>query len=485
MKSLTLAAALLVLHSSAIFAAAPALGIETFEAPPFKVFTDLEESPSSQTHLKASLSDSGRNGHALRLEYSVPKNRELGYQYAGASYPLRGKALTGYKAISFWARMVSGQAPPFRLQIRAGDPEINNFVFVSLSGLGREWRQFSVPLRKFNRLSPEMLAHPHELAFVVMRGEGTIEIDDAALESRADEAAVPAFPKRGPDLPRGLAAWCYQDMRLNAATIKAANAQAPEAWKIRYAFVWGGDLDFDDGQAHLALDFSLARQLAAELKGEHVMVFPMVDGTSFAAEGLSPADWRRLGRELANAIDAEPTLAGLHFDIEPHTDDLHWLFAEVKSHSSKPLSAAVGAWSPESFRYVDFLVLMGYDLATNPKAYEKAAGPFVERFMADAAAAGGRAMIGLPFIATHREFEARKESAISAPQPNGYSMLQYVDAGLRATKKAVQGRDAAFMGFSIWALHPQEGLHGRQDKAWFYPTQLSESLWARLRDPLR
>lgn len=265
-----------------------------------------------------------------------------------------------------------------------------------------------------------------------------------------------------------------------ARSIAGFNAKASGGRKIRYAFAWGGEVSFRGGRPALKLNLEHPLRLSELLKGQGVQVFAVVDGVSFGSEFVKDRDWDRAGLELARAVDGEPGLAGLHLDLEPHSGDLHAFYAAFKRHSPKPLSAAMGEWGEDTFRYLDLPVLMGYDLAKTPEEFRKAAVRLYGRFMTDVRAAHATALIGIPAIATHMEYEGISDTADGPVTPTGYRMADFIERALEAVHETAPREDPACLGVSIWAFSTPGGLHNAGDTQWFHPTDIPDSLLMRL-----
>ncbi len=381
--------------------------IHDFEKGLPEIFSDHEEFSVSKNAVQVSTIAAGHQGQGMRLDYSVKAYPKQAWQYAGASFSMKGLSLKGMRRVSFWARLTQGQAPQLKVQITSLDPLIRQGVPVNLSGLGKDWVHFEVSLEKFNRLDDDAWGRLKDLALVVTLNQGSIEIDDLRADQVPVQQTRVPVPARSPrELPKGLGVWCYGDMTINAKAITDYNKTAPRDRRLVYVFAWAGDFSASTGKPTYKPDFTAAKKLAKLINDPQVLVFATVDGVSQGCELPSDADWDKVGKALATNIDAEPSLAGLHLDIEPHTDDVHKFFAAIKRHTRKPLSAAVGAWSKDTFLYVDQLCLMGYDLESTPKAFGVTATRTYGRFMADARAAGGKALLGVPAIATHAEYES-------------------------------------------------------------------------------
>lgn len=452
-----------------------------FGRTPGEYFSDKEEWPASTNRASGALVDGDGAGKALRLAYDVREIPELGYQYAGVSFPLDGASLRGYEAIAFDVRLLGGKPPRIRAELSAGHPKARQGVGLDMSDLGPAWTRFRIPVRRFTKFAAEGAVQPDSLALVVVGHKGEVEIRPLAAE-RADEGFQPLrWPVRDrASLPKGNGAWCYEDMGRAARSIAAFNARASANHKIRYAFAWGGELSVRGGRPVLNLDLKHPLKLSELLKGSEVRVFAIVDGVSFGSEFVKDRDWDRTGLELARAVDAEAGLAGLHLDIEPHSDDLHALYAAFKRHSPKPLSAAMGEWGEDTFRCLDLPVLMGYDLAKTPAEFRKAASGLYGRFMTDVRAAHATALIGIPAIATHMEYEGVSDTEDGPIRPTGHRMADFVGRALEAMREAAPGEDPACLGASIWALSTPGGLHNAGDTQWFHPTDIPDSLLMRL-----
>ena len=95
-------------------------------------------------------------------------------------------------------------------------------------------------------------------------------------------------------------------------------------------------------------------------------------------------------------------------------------------------------------------------------------------------------MIGVPAIATHMEFESVKDSANEQPEPGGHTMAEFMQSAIAAVRLSTIGQesDPSFLGLSIWALHPEGGLHGPADTKWYYPSIIGQEMWNLLATPV-
>jgi hypothetical protein len=459
----------------------PLLDIDSTPAP--RPFSDRDETPGSPSTVAAEF-EGDAQGRRLATRFRVADPG-----YGGVALAIPATDLTRFAALSFRMRVTEGSPPDLTLQwADAHQARKKAAISAFTREVGRDWTRVLVPLSLFTQHPTPAVSNATELAFILEPGAGAFELDGLALLAVAPPG-LPTGPAREPyparsraPLPHGLAAWCYGDPAPTIEAVRRHNAHAPPERRIRYLFPLAGSLWFNpDGTAGLHWDpahtFALADALGAE-----VQVHPMVDGLSRGAHRLDARAWDDVGRRLADAVNADARLAGLHLDIEPHEDVLYRLFARTKAHTRKPVSAAVGIWSEDTFRYTDFAAFMSYDWATDPADFARLARERVPRFLRDAAAGGGRAFVGVPAIATHLEYEATASRADGPREASGHRMADYVDAllsGVRAADPAA--REAALLGISIWAFHPPGGLHGPRDTKWYFPTGIDDATWTRLR----
>jgi hypothetical protein len=335
------------------------------------------------------------------------------------------------------------------------------------------------------RFSPEVLQTVTETAVIFLGGQGAIALDELQLKgsgtAMALEEVVLPVPERSPaPLPNGYGAWSYGDPDYTIERVRRYNASTDKPKRIRYLFPYIGSLSFQ-GPERYALSWHPEKALPLAEALEDVMVLPMVDGLSRAAELLTEETWEALCRELAAKVDAESAFYGLHLDIEPHADVLYRLFAGLMEETDKPITIATGHSTPATFKYADMVVLMGYDWAAEPKAFEEAARERIGVFLKHARQGGGKAMVGVPAIATHREFESTAVSPTAERTPTGHSMTDYLGGSAQAVHAALETDATPYVGIAVWAFHPEEGLHGSRDTVWYYPTEIDDESWDKIR----
>jgi hypothetical protein len=448
------------------------------------IFSDADELPSSPTLIQGTPFQG--LGSGMRLQFKVPKGRH----YAGVALPMAGKNLEGYGGATFWARR-SGPGR-LRMSFQVKDTRLMRH-FASLDGLfsklGPDWREFRISFDEFRTGYGSVLASVEDLAFIVNEGEGSLELDAFALDpplpsERVVHSAMLMPPKKSEtDFPAGRAAWCFfWDEDDILGQVAAINAGLPEPKKLKYLFARAGRMPIAPFLgATMDGDLKRVRRLAQKApQGLHVL--PFVDGSSLGAAQLSDAEWDALGRTLGAIAESQPKFFGLHLEFEPHTPQMHKLFAAVKRYTRKPLTVAVGAWDADTFRFSDLVVLMNYDVHSDPALFAQRSEPRIRAFLADAKAAGGRVMVGLPFMATHHEFEATAATADGAKTPSGHLQAEYTRAGLSVLKSAGAEREKSFMGVCIWALHPEGGLFSPSDTQIYFPSRMPAAATALLRD---
>ena len=173
----------------------------------------------------------------------------------------------------------------------------------------------------------------------------------------------------------------------------------------------------------------------------------------------------------------------MHFDLEPHDPFTYVIFAALREATAKPITAAVESIDDHLFSYLDMTVLMAYDLAATPEKYEPIAEKRISRFLALAEKTHGRAMIGVPAIATHHEMEASGTSLDGPQDKTGYRMADFVRDAFKLTDRTLQsGPHPAFVGYGVWAIHEPEAVHDPSEARYFFPGHVSAEVWTLLRE---
>ena len=453
------------------------------------IFSDRDEIEGSTTEVRRRRSEEVHSKH-LEFVYSIGRKGDSANRaYGGFAIFHETLNALDYGVVSFRTRLVEGEFPETHLQWSDADGTRRKIsIDPFLDDVSSDWTRVRVPMSVFSRYESTAVSEAVELAFIFRNGKGVLQFDDIVLEVLAPDMdgfsveKVP-YPKRTDvHLPNGVGAWCYGDPEITISAVTEYNVTAPAERKIRYLFPWAGSVSFtDNGKALLVHELENALAIAQAV-GPEVHVLPMIDGLSEGASRVSTEQWNSLGQQLADLVEQEPSFGGLQIDIEPHVDELYQLFASIKAHTGKPLSAAVGTWSVDTFRYLDLTVAMAYDWASAPDEFEAVLRKRLPRFLSAAHKGGGKAMIGIPAIATHREYEAVSLSAEGPRKSTGHRMLDFVDASLVVIRSIPVNDRASLIGPCIWAIHPPGGLHGPRDTKWIFPTIVSDEIWQRIRE---
>ncbi len=319
------------------------------------------------------------------------------------------------------------------------------------------------------------------------------EQEDAAIE------AVPFPEKSTVSLPKANGAWVFGDTTGAADRINTHNLAVPKEQQIYYFFIPGGELGIEGSKLSLKFDTAPAMALSDALAGDS-MVMPVIHGLSRGSLKVTAAEWQRVGAEIAAKVEGDKRIAGVVFDIEPHVDVLHLLYASVKKGTQKPV-LAIG---PDrlTFKYVDAAILKCFNFGANFRdsgqsladnrtgaipdlgVYAGNVGSSAGVFMRNARAMGGKVFIGMPFSATTHEFEFSSASQDGPQTPSRVKMGDYVVNALLWTEHEVQVNDETFLGVAIWAIRPTGGVNIPPDPGWYFPSLISSELWERLKFPL-
>jgi hypothetical protein len=301
------------------------------------------------------------------------------------------------------------------------------------------------------------------------------------LEAESD-GPQPEIPKKSDQpLDKGLGAWVFGEARSQAAIINQYNLSAPQAQHFKYVFPLSGTLSFHNGQAVLEWKPESALILADVLAGD-ARVYPLIQGPSRGASDIRAAEWERVAADIAAKLNSQDRYSGLMFDMDPEVPALHNLYARVKNHTGKPVGAAVKVWAPAAFNFTDFLVLKAFDVATKPEDYASGLRDRVTAFIRDAQTNNGKAMIGLPAVATAREYESTAPTLDGAKQDSGFHMDDYVASGRRVLGEKVAQDDPVYLGICLWAFAAPGGQHLGQ--AWYFPTDIDAKIFSLLQLPL-
>jgi hypothetical protein len=332
-------------------------------------------------------------------------------------------------------------------------------------------------------------------------------------QKEEEEQAVTSvpFPEKSTEiLPQALGAWIEGDTLQAAEVVNKHNLSVSKAQQIYYFFVPAGELVVEGKKLLLTFDPAQALSLFSAVNTDS-RIIPVIRGSSTNINKVLPSEFTRVAAEVAAKVDAENRLSGVMFDFAYHDIRLHQLYASFKKATKKPLFAVGG--DRLTFKYIDVGVLkcfgfgINYDPSApqtinqrtrtlaNGKKVNNMAIPDIKvfngnvdsnagQYLKNARANGGKALIGLPFIATSSEFESWSEASGGAQNPSGVRMNDYISNAIAWTEKSVQVRDEAFLGLAIWAIHPDGGVQMKPDPNWYYPSLISQDWWERMKKPL-
>ncbi len=326
----------------------------------------------------------------------------------------------------------------------------------------------------------------------------------AQIEKEEDAIAVSSvpFPEKSAELlPKALGAWIVGNPSSAVQKINAHNLGVPKSQQFYYFFVDGGSIGGNADKLALSFDAAPAIALSDSIAGDS-MVFPVITGLTRAMAKAGKGEWERIAQEIAAKLESDKRISGVLFDIKPHESMLHFMYASVKKLTRKPVMAVGG--ERLTFKYVDVGVFKCFDFPSlgedplepgperNPLAatipdiriYAGNVDSGAGQFLKNARANGGKALIGIPLIATSHEYESVAKSAGGEKIQSGLRMDMYIGNAVGWVEHAVQVNDDAFLGLAIWAIHPEGGVHRSGDKSWYFPSVLSEEQWQRLKTPL-
>ena len=256
---------------------------------------------------------------------------------------------------------------------------------------------------------------------------------------------------------KGIGAWIYgKSMRyVNEINSYNKSIKNPEK-KIRYLFCYAGSVESGN---LVGYDSTIVPYYKERLP--KCDVYPNIDGYP-SIKGLSDEQIQSLAKQIADKINSDKAIAGLHLDIESQLDS-------------------------KLFQLTNFVVLMNYDFSPDASRYTSIAKDAIENTLGAANKYHGKVMIGLPFIATHHEYQYMvKKTDIHDRKESGCTMSAYLMGGLKDCKEITRKLgDGNFVGISIWAFLPEEEPVGSYPKSglnWYYPVSIGLSEWQELKD---
>jgi hypothetical protein len=308
---------------------------------------------------------------------------------------------------------------------------------------------------------------------------GTYEVKAIVYDTQNDGDHVGYTTWSVTTLTKGYGAWIYGKESSYVTAISDYNGISSANNKIKYLFCRVGGLDLSNQQVD-GYDTSVTSFYKTNLPD--CKVYPMLDASGNLST-LTPDEIDALAQRIADKINSDSNADGVHLDIEPYNDKLVDLVDKLNDKTSKPVTVAIGTASPkqELFTSASIVVLMNYDIGTNPTLYEVSAKQRANDFLAMATSAGGYGMIGLPAIATHHEYKHRINKSDGREEQSGYIMIDYLVHGINGVNDAVTDNDNEhYIGISIWSLI-NEPIGIYDTGGWeYYPYEITTDEWKLL-----
>jgi hypothetical protein len=230
----------------------------------------------------------------------------------------------------------------------------------------------------------------------------------------------------------GLGAWLYEIRENYVLDIQDYNSQQKtESLKIKYLFCHVGTVSIDDATV-LFYRYEISdyyRKRLPEMK-----IYPMVDGAGDFGI-LNDVQVDAIARSLADSYRKDPAANGIHLDIEPYRVSQVRLMEALKKYTDLPLTMAVSLepFPDEGWKCMEFLVLMNYDLSSDPVEFRRIFDRKAGHFYDSAVRNRGNLMIGLPAMATHHEHEVRvRKDAPQARLETATPKWEYFDQSLES-----------------------------------------------------
>lgn len=447
------------------------------------VFSDREEKNTSRTEIRVEI-----DGDTVTAAYTIPDHPELGYAYAGVS--IKVESIPAY-SLSFQMKRSPDAAQPTRLSLNAASKKRGKIDFAKIGTVTTEWQTFSVSVEDVGFAggisdieSAAVSLGANTMKDAITTATGTIWIRAMRVSSERvrSRTAVPEYgflkEKKVRSFKRGHAGWIYEESEDHVARIASWNKE--HAVPIRMLFVYAGSFTFTPDHGTLsALKTSRLAWFREHLPAD-VEVHANFDASDGKLLGTFPAAKQEaLARSAADAVNADPSCAGIHFDIEPYVSDALPFYIAVKKYSTKPVSAAVADWDRHLIAVLDYAVLMAYDIAKTPEQFKPAALSRYRAFAADADAAGTQYFLGVPFVSTAVEYEYRENMKSGAKEQSGYTMEAFTLAARDAFSELDKKGDALYGGAAIWGF--LSGGNARKD--WVHqPRDLTAPCWKYLSD---
>lgn len=415
--------------------------------PQLGLFSDKEESAPSETTIRMT-----RGGHgSIVLDYSIPPNPQLGYEYAGISFVLTRNDISAYRSLIFDVRS-DGKSDISTLQAVTSGKKRNDIAFSRFGRTVKEWRTYSISLAEFEGISSDAWANMNRFAFLFSKPGGRIQLSNVRLSDAVTPVTSIFNPRFATimkpirrSVPKATMAWIYDLDSYEPEDVRpfmARNGRRP------ILLTYAGSVD----------DRFISRQPDMDKMKKWVSagfeIHAMIDGSN--GEEFSKAadlEYESVAKLIAGFLKKNPVFKGVHFDIEPHMAKHSLLIALVRNEVPDLLvSAAVGRWDSHLMGVCDFVVLMGYDLKSTPSAFTGKARQLYSDFAKDCENSSTPFFIGVPAIATHMEYESMGQIGQIDMKDSGYQMEDFLKPALEVAASSNTAGLSFYRGISIWAL---------------------------------
>lgn len=442
-------------------------------------FSDADEVAGSDSKVTATTTATG-----LRLTYKIN-----GYGGVVLRNGIFDEGRLSSLRLRIWQIDGKPLQPLLQFTSKTGVPSTFPIDALPIASAG-DHRERIVPFGHFTAFNSALLSENKQVSLVLPAGSGVLEIESMALVSGSTPigAALPPVPAKSKvALPKGLGAWCYASPAFIVDEVSRYNKSAAPNQRIRYLFPATGVLDITaEGQPSLRWEKEVPASLRKALDQaglQDVMILPMIEGLTDNLSRVSDADAKKIAQEIGTFIEGNPACNGVNFDLEPDDAFVYVILAALRESTGKPITAAVATGDADLFRYTDMAVIMAYDVAYTPEKYDTVITQRIDRFLKLAGETKGRAMIGVPAIATHHEHTSTAASLDGPRDETGHTMVEYVGDAFRSTEQAVKaGAVPAFAGYCIWAIHEPEAIHGGADTQYYFPGHVAPDVWALLHE---
>ena len=289
-------------------------------------------------------------------------------------------------------------------------------------------------------------------------------------------------------LPEGNSAWVYGKKLDWIEQIKRFNSTVLPSHRINYLFPNTASVHVNQKSEKLIItyDKSVTQYYKHALKNIH-----MLPDLSFWVAKTNFTQWSKKNYELAadqitSIINNDQNADGVFLDLETYHQNMLPFYQELSKDlkkSNKMLSVIVSP-GQENLRWFKslgknaFVVLYGYDLHQSgdsvlpvpPNEYRKRLEVAVNNIVKVAHACNIPVMIGIPAIATTREWHKRID--LNHPNKiitNPYHQIDYFIEALKVCQNLSSSR--LYLGFSLWAF--VKDVKNQQ----FFPLIISPAEW--------